>query len=286
MSPGPGEIGRMPRGSRDRAARFRGRNAFTLIELLVVVAIIAILAGMLLPALAQAKEKGRQAACISNLHQVTIGTTLYAQDNADALYYYVDADRKPQVPNHGQWTLTPALNALLDMSNPNQRVIAYWGVPYVNYFGGARRAFRCPSAKVVDEWRETGLAYPSEFWRNSTYGMNRYAALDPGTVYTADPEKARKTSAIENPSTMVIAQDSAEQRMEGHDDSLGIFPGYTECLVQWKYRLAPLYPGIRMEFEWFRHTRQCSTLWLTGNVSPIRHSRGVDYHWYTGTSSN
>jgi prepilin-type processing-associated H-X9-DG protein len=257
-----------------------------LIELLVVIAIIAILAGMLLPALSRAKEKGRQSACFSNLHQVAIGTTLYAQDNADALFHYIDADRRPQVPNHGQWTLTPSHNALLDMANPNHRVIAYWGVPYVNYFGGARRAFRCPSARIVDEWRETGLAYPSEFWRNSTYGMNRYVALEPGAVLTADPDRARKSSSIESPSTMVIAQDSAEQRMEGHDDSLGIFPGYNECLVQWKVRLAPLYPGVRMEFEWFRHNRQCSTLWLDGHVSSIRHSRGVDYRWYTGATPN
>ena len=37
-----------------------------------------------------------------------------------------------------------------------------------------------------------------------------------------------------------------------------------------------------MEFEWFRHNRQCSTLWLPGNVSTIRYSKGVDYRWYTG----
>ena len=255
---------------------------FTLIELLVVIAIIAILAGLLLPALASAKQKGNQAVCLSNLHQVSLGTTMYAQDNADSMHYYIDPDGKPQVPNHGQWTLTPGHNALLDFQNPNQRVIAYWGVAYVNYFGGARRAFRCPSAKIVDEWRETGLAYSSEFWRNSTYGINRYVALNPGTVYTADPTLPRKISEIPSPQTTVFAQDSAEQRMEGHDDSLGIFPGYQEGLIQWKVRLASLYPGVRMEFEWFRHNRQCSTLWLPGNVSTIRHSKGVDYRWYTG----
>src|SRR6266536_6225255 len=70
-----------------------GTAAFTLIELLVVIAIIAVLAGLLLPALAKAKEQGRSAACKSNMHQIVLGILLYADDNRDYLPWAGDVDR-------------------------------------------------------------------------------------------------------------------------------------------------------------------------------------------------
>ncbi len=55
-------------------------NGFTLIELLVVIAIIAILAAILFPVFARAGEKARQSSCLSNVHQLSVGILMYAQD--------------------------------------------------------------------------------------------------------------------------------------------------------------------------------------------------------------
>ncbi|HSY19230.1 MAG TPA: type II secretion system protein [Candidatus Acidoferrales bacterium] len=81
-------------------------SGFTLIELLVVIAIIAILAGMLLPALAKAKQKAQGIQCISNLKQLSLGWKMYAGDNQDMLVPNGDETHQPATladPSNAQW---------------------------------------------------------------------------------------------------------------------------------------------------------------------------------------
>lgn len=251
-------------------------RGFTLIELLVVIAIIAILAGMLLPALGKAKEKAKQIQSLSNLKQIGVGTTLYTTDN-DGFFFFTG---NGSVPNHGQWTANPRSDVELPATDPK----AYWGIAYRAYFGGARKVFRCPSAKHVDEWREDGLRFKPDYWLDSSYGINTFVVNPPKSDSDPSPaDSARRIDNIPSPSTMIFAQDSAEQKMDSPNDMLGLFPGQSENLLQWKQGLAGFYPEVSdMALLWFRHNRKCNTLWVGGSASAIAYTKGVDYRWYTG----
>ncbi len=110
--------------------RLSGRRGFTLIELLVVIAIIALLAAMLLPALNQARERARGIACISNLRQLGIAYSIYANDN-DGVFPYVQYSPSGTLDAAPQWGAFPWGGGGEDPWLIAQYVDQLWGVESV-----------------------------------------------------------------------------------------------------------------------------------------------------------
>ena len=181
----------------------RGLKGFTLIELLVVIAIIAILAAMLLPALANAKEKGKQAYCINSLHQLDIVFHMYEDDNEGWLHHTPGGSP----PNHGKWYMNPRMRAARKLIPDPNSGEAYWGLAYYKYAGGNTRLWRCPAAKTSDEWREDGLRYGADFWLDASYGINGQF-FNYGSNNKPRTRRPRKRTDLIDANQTIIIQDS------------------------------------------------------------------------------
>jgi prepilin-type N-terminal cleavage/methylation domain-containing protein/prepilin-type processing-associated H-X9-DG protein len=130
--------------------RTRCRHGFTLIELLVVIAIIAILAAILFPVFAQARDKARQATCLSNCKQLASAFLMYAQDYDERLV---------QV---GDWPFLIQPGEPPSLSGRTYRVWEDHILPYTKNAG----IFRCPSSKTA--WGST--ATPFDYGYNTLIG--------------------------------------------------------------------------------------------------------------------
>jgi prepilin-type N-terminal cleavage/methylation domain-containing protein/prepilin-type processing-associated H-X9-DG protein len=191
--------------------------AFTLIELLVVIAIIAILAAILFPVFAQAREKARAISCMSNTKQMGTALMMYAQDYDEGLPTWDEALAGAAAPT-GQGTGVPSYSA-------RERVWDYKLLPYVKSgrpevreYGGV---WRCPSTDQAPNDRSYGINQVL-IWKSTPMpiasGEGRYRWMS--------------LTNIEKPANTIFAADGG---YDGRIAPPNFFQGYTEKYV-WKVK--------------------------------------------------
>lgn len=164
---------------------------FTLIELLVVIAIIAILAGMLLPALATAKESARATSCLNNLRQIALGMVLYADDHEGRIPCPATSGAQPRVSDWVHW-------------KPGWNVTNSAIAPYV---GGriSPALFTCPSDKEARKRAEQQAAgqrvYPY------SYSVNALLTYEPQYRDITRRSIQGKVENVRNPSNIILLID-------------------------------------------------------------------------------
>ena len=149
--------------------RHPSRSAFTLIELLVVIAIIAILAAILFPVFAQAKEAAKKTACLSNARQIGIGAKLYLADYDDTMpiFYAYNSVPPAGAPGHKgvEVLLFPYLKSRdvfrspLDAGGPYTNSDVPGADTYWKAYGSSYRFTRCLYSTIAGESTQNNVPY-------------------------------------------------------------------------------------------------------------------------------
>ena len=238
-------------------ARLASQN-FTLIELLVVISIIAILAGMLLPALNKARESGKSASCQSNLKQIALANIMYSTD-----YGLFAPGRAPaSAQQYGQHWIGYRASSTVPWDTSKS--------PLEPFIGKRKNVWACPSARFdepADAYQTAG-GYGYNF---SGVGSRSYLF---GYYYSTTAEKVRTFSLgmrpeiFKNPSAALMVADT------GHVTG-GKFVTNDELSSPYSLANAPLNklktkrPTATTNTSklHFRHNNQVNASWCDGHVS-------------------
>lgn len=208
------------------------RKGFTLIELLVVIAIIAILAAILFPVFAKAREKARQTSCSSNLKQIGLAIQSYSQDYDEVIL--------PALQQAA--TTDPAGTFVIDKCGSPKRFWTHMLEPYIK----SEQIFVCPSGKI-----EVGS--PDAPTGGCTIFVPRSYNLNASLTGCCGLAGVVKMAAVTKPAETFIMADSGVHRVFG--------PGY-----------GPLNDTDQPGFPWVknRHSDGANVLWVDGHVKWVK----------------